>query len=135
LAGRVRARLTAREGRRFGLTVGLAFLALAGVLVWRRHETAAVVCGALGALLALGALIAPTRLGPVERAWMALALLISRVTTPIFMGIVYFLVLTPMALAMRMAGKNPLRHRAAEGGYWVRRATSGEGRGDMTKKF
>jgi DMSO reductase anchor subunit len=135
LAGRVRARLTAREGRRFGLTVGLAFLALAGVLVWRQHETAAVVCGALGALLALGALIAPTRLGPVERAWMALALLISRVTTPIFMGIVYFLVLTPMALAMRMAGKNPLRHRAAEGGYWVRRATSGEGRGDMTKKF
>jgi DMSO reductase anchor subunit len=135
LAGPVRARLTAREGRRFGLTVGLAFLALAGVLVWRQHETAAVVCGALGALLALGALIAPTRLGPVERAWMALALLISRVTTPIFMGIVYFLVLTPMALAMRMAGKNPLRHRAAEGGYWVRRATSGEGRGDMTKKF
>ena len=135
MAGPVRARLTAREGRRFGLTVGLAFLALAGVLVWRQHETAAVVCGALGALLALGALIAPTRLGPVERAWMALALLISRVTTPIFMGIVYFLVLTPMALAMRMAGKNPLRHRAAEGGYWVRRATSGEGRGDMTKKF
>jgi hypothetical protein len=135
LAERVRARLTASEGRRFGLTVGIAFLALAGVLLWRGRETAGVVSAAIGIPLAVAALVVPTRLGPVERAWMRLALLISKVTTPVFMGIVYFLVLTPMALVMRMTGRNPLRHRPAEDGYWVRRATSGEGRGGMTKKF
>src|SRR5258707_6130820 len=46
---------------------------------------AEVVLG-VGGTLVIAALLVPTWLGPIERAWMGLAHLISKVTTPIFMG-------------------------------------------------
>ena len=39
---------------------------------------------------------------------MGLALLISKVTTPLFMGIVYFIVLMPIGLVRRLSGKSPI---------------------------
>ena len=80
--------------------------------------------GALGGALALAGLVVPRDLGPVERAWMGLAHPISKVTTPIFMGVMYFLVLTPIrgrcaGLRRQPAGASAGRQRllaAAAGG-------------------
>ncbi|MEO8194714.1 MAG: hypothetical protein ABI681_12760, partial [Gemmatimonadales bacterium] len=47
---------------------------------------------------------------------------LSRVTTPIFMSIVYFVVLTPIGLLRRSFGSNPLVHDAVGGSYWKPRA-------------
>lgn len=119
MAGRVRTGLTAREGRRFGLTVGIAFLVITGFLIWREHLFPARITGGLGGLLVLAGLLIPTRLGPVERAWMGLAHAISKVTTPIFMGLVYFLVMTPIGIMRRTFGSNPMVHGAADvDTYW-----------------
>jgi hypothetical protein len=108
MAAGVPARLTAAEGRKFGLTVGIAFLVFGGVAMWRGKQRTSMVLFALGGAFVLGGLLVPTMMGPVERAWMGLAHLISKVTTPIFMSIVYFLVLTPTALLRRMGGNSML---------------------------
>lgn len=119
MEGRIRTRLSVSEGRRFGLTVGIAFLVIAAVLVWRERSLASQITGGLGGALVLGGLLLPTWLGPVERAWMALAHAISKVTTPIFLGIVYYVVMTPMGLLRRAIGGNALRHDAsANDTYW-----------------
>lgn len=128
------ARLSPAEGRKFGLTVGIAFLLLASLLhFWRHKETAGAITGVLGVLLILAALAVPGHLGPVQRAWMGLAHAISRVTTPIFMGIVFFLVMTPIGLLMRLFGRRALVHRVENGGYWVTPASGG--RSDMKRQF
>jgi hypothetical protein len=120
MAARVPARLSpAQQGRRFGLTVGLAFLVLAAVLQWQGLPRGAAVPAVAGVALLLATILAPARLGPVERAWMRMALAISRVTTPIFMGIVYYGVITPTGALRRMMGKNSLVRRTAGSGYWV----------------
>lgn len=124
MAGRVPARLTAAQGRRFGLTVGGAFLVFAAIAWWRAHPVTTTVFGAAGGMLSLAGLVIPSRLGPVERAWMRLAHLISRVTTPIAMGVVYFGVITPVALLRRGLGGNPLEHRPSGGSYWRARPAS-----------
>jgi hypothetical protein len=95
--------LTAAEGRKFGFTVGLAFVALGSIALWRGRQRTATVLLSLGGALILAALVVPTMLGPVERAWMGLAHLISKVTTPIFMGIVYFIVITPIGYLRRLS--------------------------------
>ena len=118
---RVPARLTAAAGRRFGFTLGAAFLALGAIAWWRGGRIAPLVLAALATPLVLGALIAPTALGPVERAWMAFAERLSRITTPIAMGIVFYLVMTPIGLVMRAFGKNPLDHRTARDSFWIER--------------
>jgi len=74
---------------------------LGGIAWWRNHEILAQFLIGIGVLLLLGALIAPIRLKPIERFWMAMAVQISRVTTPIILGIVYFVVVTPIALVVR----------------------------------
>ncbi len=118
--------LTPAEGRKFGLTVGTAFLVITGVLWWRDHPTAMTVTGALGGLLVIAGLLIPGHLGPVHNAWMKLALVISKVTTPIFMGVLYFVVLLPAGVIMRLVGKRPLVHPAGASGYWVLRTRGGE---------
>src|SRR6266498_465184 len=101
-------RLTSAEGRRFAFTLAAAFAVLGGIAAWRGRERAAVVFAVVAGLFFLAGLVAPSRLGPVERAWMGLARVISKVTTPLFMGIIYFVVLTPTGLIRRAVSRRTL---------------------------
>ena len=123
MAHSVSARLTPQEGRKFGLTVGGAFLVISAISWWRGHHTAAPIFASLGALLVVAGLVAPTALGPVNKAWMGLALLLSKITTPVFMGVVYFIILTPIGVLRRAFGKNGLVAPTTEnGGHWAPKA-------------
>jgi hypothetical protein len=135
MAERVPARLTSREGRRFGLTVGTAFLVLAGILWWRGRVTTSTVFATIGGALVMAALVMPTRLGPVERFWMAVAHAISRVTTPIVMAVMYFVILTPAAMLRRLFGENPLVHREAANGFWKTRPANARRSASMERQF
>ena len=123
---------TSAQGRKFGVTVGIAFAVLATISWWRGHHYPVYVLGALGGLLVLGGLLIPRQLGPVERGWMQLAVLISKVTTPVFMGVVYFLVLLPIGLVMRAFGRNGVKHQSVNDSYWAPRSTA---RGSMLNQF
>jgi len=119
-------RFSAADGRRFAFTVSAALAVLAAILYWRDRDRGATVCVALALLLVAAALIAPSRLAPVERSWMALARMISRVTTPVFMAIIYFGVLSPVALLRRAMGKNALIRVRSGKSFWVAREKSGD---------
>ena len=124
---------TARELRSFAFTVGGAFVALAVLLAWRGRP-AAVPCAVAGVALLVAGALAPARLGGTYRAWMRLAELMSRVTTPVFMAVVFFGVLTPIALVRRLAGRRTLGTPRSAPTGWVRRAP-GATRSDMTRQF
>jgi Saxitoxin biosynthesis operon protein SxtJ len=117
MAERIPARLTA-EGRKFGLTVGPALLVFAGIAWWRGRQTSSTVLASLGVLLLLAALVIPAQLDPVRRAWMGLAHLISKVTTPIFLGLVYFIGFAPTGFFVRVLGRDPLRHERGAKTFW-----------------
>lgn len=134
MAVHVPARLTVAEGRKFALTVGAAFLVLAGVTWWRGHPRVSITLAALGGALVLAGLIVPGNLDRVYRAWMGLAHLISRITTPILMGLVYFVVLAPIAFGMRAFGYDPLRQRRRASSGWQPR-DPGARRGDLSRQF
>ena len=129
----VSARLTKAEGRRFAFTVGIAFLVLGAISAWRGHQLPPRILGALGGALLVAGLLVPGRLSGVHRSWMALAHAISKVTAPIMVGAIYFLVLTPIGLLMRLAGRDPLRHRERDGGFWMPAAS--DGRSDLETQF
>ena len=112
---------SAAQGRRFAFTLAIAFGVIASLTFWRDRETIAAVTGGGALLLLVAGLALPSRLEIVERGWMKLAHGLSRITTPIFMGIVYFVVLTPAGLIRRTVGSNPLVHRRTDNSYWVRR--------------
>lgn len=110
--------MTRSEGRRFALTLAAAFAVIALLANWRDREN--VVRGAwiLGSLLLIAGIAIPTRLGPIERAWMKFGLFLSKITSPLFLGVVYFVVFTPVGWIRRMFGRNSVAHTAVQGGYW-----------------
>lgn len=102
---------------------------------WRGKHGAVPYVGGLGGLLVLAGLVAPTLLGPVNQAWMGLAHLLSKVTTPIFMGVVYFVVLTPISFLMRALGKNPMVHPQQGNGFWFEREAEKPEPNRMERQF
>ncbi len=135
MAERIPVGLTAAEGRKFGLTVGAAFLVLAAVSRWRGHTLTPQVLLGLGGSLVLAGVVLPSRLGPVFAAWMGLAHAISKVTTPLFMGIVYFVVLTPTGFIIRLVGRNPLASPRAADSAWVPHDPRSEATDSMHRQF
>jgi len=129
LAHPVSARLsqayTPAAGRKFGFTVGLALAVLTAIGLWRGHQVAPIILGTISGALLLAGVAIPTKLQPIEKGWMQFAHLLSKVTTPIFMGVVYFVVLTPVGVVRRAFGGNALTHRVNEsGGTWMDRSAS-----------
>ncbi len=127
--------LTRAEGRRFGLTVGAAFLGFAALSRWRGHVVAPVLLATLGVLFVAGGLLVPGRMTPVFRGWMGLALAISKVTTPILMGVIYFVVLTPIALVARLLGHRPLARDPKAASLWAPHEAVGGRGGGMERQF
>ena len=135
LATGIPTRLTRAEGRKFGLTLGGAFAVVAAVMIWRGHLVVLSIVGMASLLLLTTAVVAPTRLGAVERRWMGMAHAISKVTTPIVMSVIYFLVIAPIGVLVRSTKGNPLVHSESQGGFWVDRSDEDGMRGNMQRQF
>ena len=60
-----------------------------------------------GVLAALG-LAAPMALNPIYKVWMRFVLIMSKIMTPLIMGIVFFCVITPVGLFRRFFAKDSL---------------------------
>ena len=113
------AEFTPQEGKKFGVTVGLAFVALAGLLWWRDKHTASMVFAGIGGLLVLAGLIMPAYLGPIYRGWMKFALALSKITTPIIMGIIYFGLFLVTGVLRRRFGGNQMVRAEKDGSFWI----------------
>ncbi len=115
-------RLTAKEGRKFALTLAAAFAVVSLLAHWRGRPLASGVAWIVALIFIFLALVLPQRLGPIEAGWTKLGLAMSRITSPLFLGILYFVVFTPIAWLRRKLGKNPIHRTPIGGSYWITRA-------------
>jgi hypothetical protein len=88
------------------------------------------------AFLAL-ALLWTTPLHPLNRLWLKLGLLLSKIVSPIVMMVLFYATVTPIGILMRLAGKDPLRLRrdAAAASYWIPREPPGPAPDSMKQQF
>ena len=95
--------------RQFGLLVGGILLALALYpFVWKGQEVRTWLA-IPGGLLAAAGLVVPNALSQVYRGWMAVGHALGWVNTRIILGIVFYGIVTPMGLVMKMMGMDPMR--------------------------
>ena len=111
-----------KELREFGLSVGIVLLVLGGVLVWAGKPSYPYFLGA-GSFLVFSGLSFPFVLEPLHKAWMALAHVMGWVMTHVLLSLFYYLVLTPIAVLGRIAGKEFLDRKihASKDTYWNKR--------------
>ena len=110
-----------RAEREFGLIVGGVLLLLSGWWLYRgKFPTLSHVTLPVGGLLVLLGLIVPAALVWPNKAWMALAEVLSFVSTRIILAVVFFGIVTPIGFVKRLFGWDPLHRRAAASdSYWT----------------
>jgi len=110
-----------RPERQFGLLFAGVFALVAFWPLWPPALPNLWWLAGAGAWLA-AALLVPQRLRPLYRGWMAFGHALGWINSRILLGIVFFLLVTPIGLALRALGKDPLhRRRSATENYWVAR--------------
>jgi hypothetical protein len=122
--------------RSFGFTFAVV-LALAGAwMLWSARDYFYVPFSASLVFLA-AALLFPGILHPLNVAWMRLGLLLNRVVSPIVLGIMFFGILTPVAMVMRIRGRDALQRRAdpARPSYWIVRNPPGPEGSSFAQQF
>lgn len=121
----------------FGLVFATVFGLIAAYQAYAgRYDWAAGLAVAAGLFLVL-ALIRPRLLAPFNKLWTRFGLLLHKVTNPLIMGLIYFVVCTPMGVVMRLFGFDPLRRKLdpdAES-YWIERDPPGPTPESMKYQF
>ena len=108
--------------RSFGFVFTGALSLLAAYLAWKGSAWWPLPLPPALVFLIL-ALVQPKLLAPLNRAWTRFGLLLGAIVAPIVMGVIYFGLITPMALLARLLGKDFLRlKRDPEAAtYWLPR--------------
>ena len=122
--------------RSFGFVFAAVF-ALIALWPLLHHGGVRVWALAVAAAFGLIAVVRPALLATPNRLWMKLGLLLGKIVAPIALGILFYAVLTPLGVAMRLAGKDPLRLKRddAAASYWISREPPGPPPGSMTNQF
>jgi hypothetical protein len=125
--------------RWFGVACVVVFGALgAAAFAWRTlfgfglsepvSVQVAAACWVVAASSGVLAVAAPSALRPFYRALTAVSLPIGYVVSRAIMALVYFGIVTPIALVFRLAGRDALARRRdpARRSYWEPRAAAGD---------
>lgn len=111
----------------FGFVFTGFFLITAGWGYFKSFSTAWNVSFlALACLFLACTLLCSKVLRPLNKAWYQLGLAMGRIVSPIVLGILFFIVITPVAILMRLAGRDALllKKRNVDS-YWINRLPPG----------
>lgn len=111
--------------RSFGLmlTAVLAILGIRGI-IGHRSPTVYSICLAASVICGLLALTSPKALAPLNKAWFYLGKGMGKIVSPVVLGIIFFGILTPVAIVTRLFGRDELRlKRRANNSYWIDRTS------------
>lgn len=112
---------------------------LAVVFCCRRHSLYLPAAMAVaGSVLMVSGLAFPLVLLPVRRAWAMLGAGLGWLNTRVLLTIVFYAIVTPTSLLLRLARRDPMNRRWREPGtssYWVRREPKPFESDDMRRQF
>jgi hypothetical protein len=124
------------ELRKFGITVGIFLGLLSGLLWWQGKESYYYFIILSIAFVLLGIFL-PFLLKPIQKIWMALAIVIGWCVTNLILGILFYLVLTSIGAISRLSGKHflDLRMTNPTKSYWKYRKLKEFRKTDYERQF
>ncbi|MBU1215106.1 MAG: hypothetical protein KKF58_00390 [Gammaproteobacteria bacterium] len=124
------------SNRSFGMTFVVLMI---GVTIWSfyKQEHFAYWWGLATALLFSITMLSPKLLTPFNRFWMWLGLLLGKIVSPIVIGVMYFILIAPVGIAMRIAQRDALRlsFDRSISSYWIERSPPGPSKESFENQF
>jgi len=111
-----------KEWRKFGIGLGIILCGIAGIQLLKGHPVYPYFLSA-GAIAALAGIAAPILIKPVFILFSYLGVVLGWFSTRVILALVFFLLLTPISLVMKLAGKKFLTMGADRSlaTYWIDR--------------
>lgn len=124
------------SNRSVGFTFA-AFFLLFAIFPLMQDGAVRIWAASVSGLFGLIALAAPQWLTSFTKYWMSLADLLHKIISPVTLGILFFLVVTPMGCLMRLSGKDPLRLKLESEAqtYWQERHPPGPAPESLLDQF
>ena len=107
------------SNRSFGIVFSIVFLLIAIYPIINNDELRIWSLIIAIIFLVLG-LINSKVLTPLNKLWFKFGILLGKIVSPIIMGVIFFMVVTPIALIMRIIGKDLLNLKFnKDKSYWI----------------
>jgi len=118
----IKSNIKISSNRNFGLVFFFIFLV---VSIWPlTHNESPRIWSAIISLAFLILVLTRSKLlTPLNRLWAKFGIILGAIIAPIVMGVVFFLVITPIGLVMKIIGKDllSLKYDKKKETYWVKR--------------
>ena len=105
--------------RKFGITVGIILMIIAGFLFWKEKESFQILL-TFGVTLCILGIAIPFILKPIYWVWMIFATILGWIMTRVILSLLFYMILTPIGLISRLFGKQflELKWNKTDSTYW-----------------
>ena len=123
--------------RKFGFLFALVFGGLYIYAYYKNWHLFTIIASfVIGSAVLLLALFSPKTLSPFNKAWFWLGQTMGKIVSPVVLGIIFFLLITPIAIAGRLLGRDELRMKKHNGdSYWIDRTPPGPAPDSFKNQF
>jgi hypothetical protein len=125
------------SNKSFGFFFSFVFLLLGAHYLHSSNNKLLTLIFFLGAFfLFFYTLFFSSSLACLNKAWMALGHLLGNIVSPVILGFIFFLILTPVALIGSIARRDPLRLKMrSDTSYWIKREPPGPAPDSFKNQF
>ena len=110
------------SNRKFGFFFTFVFAVAAAYFYYSANVSWAYVFIAMAVIFLLVTLTKSDALLPLNKLWMRFGLLLGMIVSPILLGVIFFGLFTPIAMLMRLSGRDELRLQYAQkASHWIPR--------------
>ena len=121
------------SNRSFGILFFLVFLGF-GLWPLTKEMSPNIYLITISVIFLILGLLNSKLLSPLNKIWIKFGEILGKIIAPLIMALVYFLILTPISLLVRVFGKDllGLKYLKEQNSYWIKRKKE---IGTMDKQF
>ena len=109
------------SNRSFGIVFFIFFL-LISIYPLINNESIRIWSLVISLIFFILGIINSNFLSPLNKLWFKFGIFLGKIISPIIMGIIFFLVVTPIGLIMRLIGKDMLNLKYSDyKSYWIKK--------------
>lgn len=105
--------------KKFGLFFSFLFTLISIYFFYEDSNSVAYLFAVVAGVFILVSVVKADLLMPLNLLWMSFGLMCSKIVNPIILGVLFFGLFTPLALIMRIVGRDELRLKfKKKSSYW-----------------
>ena len=123
------------SNKSFGILFSSVFGSISIYAYINNNLIMAVILAVFTSILIFITMISPKVLVTANRLWMNFGLLLGRLISPIVIGVIFFILITPVAILLRLTGRDILKIKRPLKTNWVGRQHSVPSKNSFKKQF